>query len=114
MRISDCSSDVCSSDLRQGKQQGGAGDERVPAKGGRIVPLSARSQGVGRGEAKQEEDRQAELVQRATGVQALIGQGVERSEERRAGEEGGSTWRYRGSADHKKKKTDEENVEKGK
>src|SRR3546814_18262225 len=86
MRISDWSSDVCSSDLPFG-----AGIDRndVPARGGKLHRLAA-----GRG---------AEVEHRPAfaGAQQSCGQ---RSEERRVGKECVSTCRSRWSPYHEKKK----------
>src|SRR3546814_18817699 len=104
MRISDWSSDVCSSDLR-----GGRGRARCPKSAGSIrrefrSPLAA---------AANRERPYAGTACRAAGRQRTVDLGVGarqgpaqgRSEERRVGKECVSTCRSRGTPYHSKKQT---------
>src|SRR3546814_12211264 len=88
MRISDWSSDVCSSDLPR-RRLGDDGDERMAFVGEREP-------------ARQAVER---ARPRASGVSAVPGHVDGRSEERRVGKECVSTCRYRWSPDHYKKQT---------
>src|SRR3546814_19228308 len=90
MRISDWSSDVCSSDLSAGR--GGGLD---------LVVLLQALQPVPEADASAEQDRDHHDVQV---VDEPGGKEVARSEERRVGEERVSTCRSRWSPDHYKKK----------
>src|SRR3546814_13201709 len=100
MRISDCSSDVCSSDFwpltPPGRQLSGDGRTAI-LQPGRIAALSRRGAGCDR------HDRNARGGARAGGG-ALLPDGCDRSEERRVGKEGVSTCRSRWSPYHSKKK----------
>src|SRR3546814_14004544 len=104
MRISDWSSDVCSSDLLQDLRQAqmGRAFERGPGQAPFRVaqPHRARRAVLDReqpyaGDRGERDDRQ---VDEEEGAEA------ERSEERRVGKEWGSTCRSRWSPDHSKKK----------
>src|SRR3546814_19066297 len=95
MRISDWSSDVCSSDLDEQGNRLSAGDRAAD----RVVPyrrVAAQARRVA-----QPQDRQA----RERAKSALkAGAAPFRSEERRVGKECVSTCRSRWSANHEKKK----------
>src|SRR3546814_12545573 len=100
MRISDWSSDVCSSDLRQGVE---ASDRRAPtptAAAEMAVPV--RAELVAR--IAEDTARLAHAVARrlSDGANHLTGlaRGLGRSEERRVGKEGVSTCRSRWSPYH--------------
>src|SRR3546814_12627363 len=105
MRISDWSSDVCSSDLQPRARRGivaGKPQRRAPdggdqwrGRGREDESASAVDQEIG------EHARQAQ--QRALGAERLA-EGVERSEARRVGKEGVSTCSSRWSPYHYKKK----------
>src|SRR3546814_19486642 len=116
MRISDWSSDVCSSDLKDHpvKSQGGQGSGRKRAlrhvtrvrkgnatpckiKIGRLADLFKAS----RSDFWQHSGKHVVTVEKLVFQSACD---VERSEERRVGKEGVSTCRSRGRAYHKKKK----------
>src|SRR3546814_14394350 len=92
MRISDWSSDVCSSDLQPaGLRAARAGRPRLARGGGRRRPDRRRSQ-PGRGDRER------------WGAQARRHRKGARSEERRVGKEGVGTDRSRWSPYHSKKK----------
>src|SRR3546814_18203531 len=117
MRISDWSSDVCSSDLIDADQHLAFG--RAPDNAGRRGRLDRDARQL-RGGIDQRFERQvdarrddpaaigavgADMVKGRRGAKAddkLVP--VRSSEARRVGKEGGSTCRYRGSPYHKKKK----------
>src|SRR3546814_18525868 len=105
MRISDWSSDVCSSDLHVDaavpKQQ--TGDDVIPV-GRHIEGLHSSCRTLAEIAAHpalvtQECQRDALRLQVSDGRRKIV-----RSEERRVGKECGSTCRSRGSPDNKKKK----------
>src|SRR3546814_15089137 len=97
MRISDWSSDVCSSDL--GVAAEAAVKEALAAGGNAAVlrPLLARAY------AMQDDGRRALAVLDAGPIAADMAGEAARSEERRVGTECVSTCRSRGSPDHSQK-----------
>src|SRR3546814_11132074 len=95
MRISDLSSDVCSSDLRGRDARGSGRSERADAG---VAPDAARDGHRLPEEPRAELDGQCRLGPRLSRRQ------VRRSEERRVGKECVSTCRSRGSPYHLKKK----------
>src|SRR3546814_16845295 len=99
MRISDWSSDVCSSDLAVGK----AACRLVVCIG--LFPGRARIGDIAIDAFDRDRDREAEIgVDTELRLLKLARQrGIERSEERRVGKECVSTCRYRCSASHYKK-----------
>src|SRR3546814_11644519 len=105
MRISDWSSDVCSSDLRarsaaQGRLDlGPTGAYETPALGLLDLPKEAgRNDSLNR-DALEKNARLLESVLEDFGVRGEIVK-VRRSDERRAGKEWGSTGRFRWSPDN--------------
>src|SRR3546814_21050517 len=99
MRISDWSSDVCSSDLHLLLPDGGIGGT---AAHGEVVAADHDRAAV-EAAATEDEIGRAEIAEFAGGiVNGAAGNG--RSEERRVGKECVSTCRSRWAPDHKKKK----------
>src|SRR3546814_11513774 len=99
MRISDWSSDVCSSDLiRPAGALSSGPDIRRHLIGTIAMPLSIRPINPRR------DDFAAEVtgVDVAAGVSKTVAAEIERSEERRLGKEGVSTCRFRWSPYHNK------------
>src|SRR3546814_15728113 len=92
MRISDCSSDVCSSDLRSDSRRGASRSSRVSTR----VVIRSRILSVASFSAGQ---------RRAIEASISANQASTRSEERRVGKECVSTCRFRWSPDHSKKIT---------
>src|SRR3546814_14105895 len=107
MRISDWSSDVCSSDLahlRRTRPRGGDRGLVLPAL--RLGPRAVHARQF-RGEVADGEVETATITDRSHEVRGELRDGTEykvRSEERRVGKECVSTCRYRGSPAHEKKK----------
>src|SRR3546814_4857225 len=105
MRISDWSSDVCSSDLEEPVPQSVAqddDDDRLIDDGGPGAPIGPQ-QRLDLA-ALQERGAEHQLGHREEGHPAVEGEAVDRSEERRGGKAWGSTCRSRGSANHSNKK----------
>src|SRR3546814_11130108 len=95
MRISDCSSDVCSSDLFvDGADHGKQGKKREPGKGKHHEEDSG-DDGEEPASAFIPGDADKEIVERFHSSFGCV-----RSEERRVGKEGGSTCRSRWSPSH--------------
>src|SRR3546814_17362119 len=98
MRISDWSSDVCSSDLMEAVEAGrhveGRGVDAVGETEGGVAVLV----GLDGGEQQTEQHRQPEALHEALAV--AVDEGVVRSEERRVGTECVSTCRSRWSRYH--------------
>src|SRR3546814_12582920 len=108
MRISDWSSDVCSSDLRSFVAQDCGAGAHVAQQPGHAAPRPIAHYAVEPAAAKQEEEQHDDAVE--IGVRAAR-RGLikaercgQRSEERRVGKEWVSTCRSRWSACRKKKK----------
>src|SRR3546814_12577151 len=101
MRISDWSSDVCSSDLEERRCAGGAGRTVRHARSARAYPVR-QWPGIYRdgGAGMAGEGRREDALHRP---RLAMGEWI-RSEERRVGKECVSTCRSRWSRDHKKKK----------
>src|SRR3546814_18695125 len=99
MRISDWSSDVCSSDLSAGKS-GGLGEENIMDLGiaGRTALVLGGSKGIGRQIALDFADAGANVVVVARGKEAIDRTVADRSEERRVGKECVRTCRPRWSS----------------
>src|SRR3546814_19128264 len=127
MRISDWSSDVCSSDLievahhRAAVQRGIFGQQRARAAGADLAGAQraqrlqvgacdsrmadvADDQDLERGEISDLRLAQGQHVEQALGGMRVAAVTGVRSEERRGGKEGVSTCRSRWAADNKKKK----------
>src|SRR3546814_20268667 len=102
MRISDCSSDVCSSDLHE---------SRTTAEGVRVVRAVQADNSAGRqrlgakGDAGHWDDRRVGVNWTKPHESHSARRHFDRSEERRVGKECVSTCRTRWSPYHKKKKT---------
>src|SRR3546814_18339055 len=109
MRISDWSSDVCSSDLFQNERV-----EELSRRHGELMEKAVEkaaevAQQIG-ADLERKITALEQAVTRAGGEATRIGTSFAesaRSEERRVGKEGVSTCRSRWSADHLKKKTNE-------
>src|SRR3546814_14814915 len=116
MRISDWSSDVCSSDLRHGRRptpRRSRGAATIPSRAGKAAwrearatrpkpPREARPTGRGRRRGRRRENATpAPREDRA--ATATTEAAPFRSEERRGGKECGSTWTSRWAPQHKKK-----------
>src|SRR3546814_16991066 len=103
MRISDWSSDVCSSDLLVDIALFAASHQFGSLNAGHSVTLDLSTQFVGAGRIGEPLDAVVELV-RETGrlifLRGLVVQGEDRSEERRVGKECVSTCRSRWSPYH--------------
>src|SRR3546814_18225918 len=109
MRISDWSSDVCSSDLRQlgggeGDEIGGGQRPEVTGTDAEIGLQVRRDDGIHATEQVGQEIAAGEGKQHAAGDKGRAGPQGARSEERRVGKECVSTCRYRWSPYHSKKK----------
>src|SRR3546814_18077832 len=105
MRISDWSSDVCSSDLQPGHVGVALVGERVVLRRGDQCRRQAAQLG---GVERRRVGVLAVVVAqvgRDVGLHVGLGEAVARSEERRVGKECVSTCRYRGSPVHYKKNT---------
>src|SRR3546814_13860503 len=105
MRISDWSSDVCSSDLLDGRHAGVPQRRRADLMGGVAEDERGNQLRPAGGEPLGDEAADREAADDG----ALDGEVVEqrgqvRSEERRVGKECVSTWRSRGSREYLKKK----------
>src|SRR3546814_7864693 len=97
MRISDWSSDVCSSDLEHDRElRGGHGVD--PAGRKQVLPVRHVDDAVGVRGRLLEHVEVLEIA--AAYLRAECGQGRRRSEERRVGKESGSTGRSRGAPYH--------------
>src|SRR3546814_20767944 len=105
MRISDWSSDVCSSDLVVLALVGGQAADEEPAAPGPRASEVLGDDGVGGGEAGVEVEQQGRDLHRRVAELGQLG-GVERrrSEARRVGKECVSTCRSRWSPFHSQKK----------
>src|SRR3546814_12880279 len=107
MRISDWSSDVCSSDLRLGRHaadvDAGAADGAVADQRDLGAFLGSRDGGGEPGRSRADHGEVVPAVGIVAGTAAI--QHVRRSEERRVGKECVSTCRTRWSPYHYKKKT---------
>src|SRR3546814_12596466 len=97
MRISDWSSDVCSSDLAELRRQGGSPARRTGARKATVRKSAVRKDTAAKKKAP------AKKAAKATKTQARH-HAQERSEERRVGKECVSTCRSRWSPDHYKNK----------
>src|SRR3546814_18190276 len=105
MRISDCSSDVCSSDLGlhpPGRPADRHGDGRVPdalsrARGQGGPAAAGRAAGPA-GDLPRLRHRQPDREALLAGL--LSGHGLNTSEDRRGGKETVSTWNSRGPPSH--------------
>src|SRR3546814_13762957 len=100
MRISDWSSDVCSSDLAPVEERVAAAARRLAAPG--ILPACDRAHAARIEGAEDRGDDRPRRTQRPIGgvavpVEPRIGTAEDRSEERRVGKECVSTCRYRWS-----------------
>src|SRR3546814_14671507 len=113
MRISDWSSDVCSSDLKRAFAVATtfhAAEREFP--GSRVVRTGLPVRATIRQVALQAKARDAGpprvlAVGGSQGAGAIHTAVADRSEERRVGQEGVRTWRFRWSPAHKKKKKKE-------
>src|SRR3546814_14202031 len=97
MRISDWSSDVCSSDLQLNNSQAAADTETLEKQRNAAV-AQYQSQAELLSKARQKTSKK--ITQQVTAAMQDL-----RSEERRVGKECVSTCRSRGSPDHEKKNT---------
>src|SRR3546814_11611141 len=105
MRISDWSSDVCSSDLPGDHLEGDPGARRhQPRRGSHGLPLAAQRRDAGARGSRAAPDLQCWRA--AEPRRGELGRGGVRSEERRVGKECVSTCRSRWSPYHLKKKKD--------
>src|SRR3546814_11843318 len=109
MRISDWSSDVCSSDLFALVPGVAAADRQAEPVGeieGRIAEYGeGRGVDIGLGKGGQPgEGVEDAHVEQGVGARVEIIEAEQRSEERRVGKEGGRTCRSGWSPDHQKKK----------
>src|SRR3546814_11883557 len=104
MRISDWSSDVCSSDLLR-VERGGARAQTLLSNGGaryvQMLPMAWRAAGIAFGEERGVLTPALDEQTRRTGRRAwALRRAAGRSEERRVGKECVSTGRTRWSPDH--------------
>src|SRR3546814_5473340 len=93
LRISDWSSDVCSSDLTlcEGSNYGGLDHSRYSGDDGKLAIVTGATGGLG---------LETALGLAGAGAEVVLAGRNPRSEERRAGKEGGSTCRSRGQPAH--------------
>src|SRR3546814_18437422 len=98
MRISDWSSDVCSSDLTRSRKTRANPTSRTPL--GAVIPGAT---GIRQGTSGTQTVPSLPIIQLAAGTHAVNATRKERSEERQVGKEGDRTCRSRWSACNYKK-----------